>query len=141
MLITAHSLPERILQSGDTYPRRADARPREALAERLGLERWSVAWQSAGRTADPWIGPDVLEVMGDLAAAGTPAVVVCSAGFVADHLEVLFDLDIEARERADELGHPVRAHGVRQRRPRRDGSARGARCSSRRAASDAPAPR
>jgi ferrochelatase len=103
VLFTAHSLPERILGEGDPYPAQL-LETATALAERLGLERWSVAWQSAGRTADPWIGPDVLEVMGDLAGRGTPAVVVCSAGFVADHLEVLYDLDIEARDRARELG-------------------------------------
>jgi ferrochelatase len=103
VLFTAHSLPERILGEGDPYPTQL-AETATAVAGRLGLGRWSVAWQSAGRTADPWIGPDVLEVMGDLAAGGTPAVVVCSAGFVADHLEVLYDLDIEARQRAGELG-------------------------------------
>jgi hypothetical protein len=69
-----------------------------------GLERWSVAWQSAGRTADPWIGPDVLEVLPQLAGDGAGAVVVCTAGFVADHLEILYDLDIEARDRAAGLG-------------------------------------
>jgi len=103
VLFTAHSLPERILGEGDPYPAQL-LETASALAERLGLEHWSVAWQSAGRTADPWIGPDVLDAMGELAAEGAPAVVVCSAGFVADHLEVLYDLDIEARERAEELG-------------------------------------
>jgi ferrochelatase len=103
VVFTAHSLPERILADGDPYP----AQLREtaaAVAERAGLQRWSVGWQSAGRTADPWIGPDVLDVLGTLAADGAPAVVVCAAGFVADHLEVLYDLDIEARDRAAELG-------------------------------------
>jgi ferrochelatase len=103
VLFTAHSLPTRILDESDPYP----AQLREtaaAVAARAGLERWSVAWQSAGRTPDPWLGPDVLEVLGDLAAADVGAVVVCPAGFVADHLEVLYDLDIEARARARELG-------------------------------------
>ena len=100
VLFTAHSLPARILDEDDPYP----AQLREtaaAVAARTGLERWSVAWQSAGRTPEPWIGPDVLEAMSELAAAGASAVVVCPAGFVADHLEVLYDLDVEA----------ARAHG------------------------------
>ncbi len=103
VLFTAHSLPKRILADGDPYPTEL-RETAEAVAAKLGLERWSVAWQSAGRTAEPWIGPDVLEVIDELAEAGTPAVVVCSAGFVTDHLEVLYDLDIEARARAAERG-------------------------------------
>lgn len=103
VLFTAHSLPKRILDDGDPYPTEL-RETAEAVAARVGLERWSVAWQSAGRTAEPWIGPDVLEVIDELADAGTPAVVVCSAGFVTDHLEVLYDLDIEARGRAEERG-------------------------------------
>jgi len=103
VLFTAHSLPQRILEHGDPYPDQL-AETAAALAERAGVERWSVAWQSAGRTADPWIGPDVLDVLRDRSAAGARAVVVCSCGFVADHLEVLYDLDIEAQALADELG-------------------------------------
>jgi ferrochelatase len=76
------------------------------VARAAGLARWSVAWQSAGRTADPWIGPDILEVLPKIAAAGASGVVVCPAGFVADHLEVLYDLDIEAAAAARELGLP-----------------------------------
>jgi ferrochelatase len=105
VMFTAHSLPERILEDQDPYPEQL-RETAAAVAERAGLERWSVAWQSAGRTPEPWIGPDVLEVMGELANAGASAVVVCSAGFVADHLEVLYDLDIEAAARARELGIP-----------------------------------
>ena len=103
VLFTAHSLPARILDEDDPYP----AQLREtaaAVAARTGLERWSVAWQSAGHTPDPWLGPDVLESLGELAAADATAVVVCPAGFVSDHLEVLYDLDIEASARARELG-------------------------------------
>jgi ferrochelatase len=103
VLFTAHSLPQRILADGDPYPEqlRETAAAVAGLAE---LERWEVAWQSAGRTSEPWIGPDVLEAMGRLAAKGVPGVVVCPCGFVSDHLEVLYDLDIEARDRATELG-------------------------------------
>jgi ferrochelatase len=105
VVFTAHSLPEIILSAGDPYPDELQATA-EAVARAAGLARWSVAWQSAGRTADPWIGPDILEVIPDIAAAGASGVVVCPAGFVADHLEVLYDLDIEAADAARELGLP-----------------------------------
>ncbi|MDE3130732.1 MAG: ferrochelatase [Acidobacteriota bacterium] len=102
VLFTAHSLPVRILEQGDPYPEQLQETA-AAVAELAGIERWGVAWQSAGRTAEPWIGPDVLEVLAGLRQQ-TDAVVVCPAGFVADHLEILYDLDVEARQRADELG-------------------------------------
>jgi ferrochelatase len=105
VVFTAHSLPETILAAGDPYPDELRATA-EAVARGAGLPRWSVAWQSAGRTADPWIGPDILEVLPEIAAAGASGVVVCPAGFVADHLEVLYDLDIEAAEAARELRLP-----------------------------------
>jgi ferrochelatase len=105
VVFTAHSLPERILAAGDPYPDELRATA-EAVAGAAGLERWSIAWQSAGRTAEPWIGPDVLEVLPRLAEAGATGVVVCPAGFVADHLEVLYDLDVEAAAEAHALGLP-----------------------------------
>lgn len=103
VLFTAHSLPERILTYGDPYPDQL-RETAAAVAERAGLVRWDIAWQSAGRTGDPWIGPDILEKLAQLAADGTRGVVVCACGFTADHLEVLYDLDIEASARAAELG-------------------------------------
>jgi ferrochelatase len=105
VVFTAHSLPQRILATGDPYADELGATA-EAVAGRAGLVRWSIAWQSAGRTADPWIGPDILEVLPQIAAGGASGVVVCPAGFVADHLEVLYDLDIEAAAAARELGLP-----------------------------------
>ncbi len=106
VLFTAHSLPQRIIDGGDPYPDELRATA-VAVAERLGLEEgrdWSIAWQSAGRTPEPWIGPDILEVIDSLAEEGSvPGVVVSAVGFVADHLEVLYDLDIEAADRA--AGH------------------------------------
>jgi ferrochelatase len=105
VVFTAHSLPERILTAGDPYPDELRATA-EAVVRAVRPPRWSIAWQSAGRTADPWIGPDILEVLPRVAAAGTSGVVVCPAGFVADHLEVLYDLDIEAAAAARELGLP-----------------------------------
>ena len=65
---------------------------------------WSIAWQSAGRTPEPWLGPDILGVIDGLAADECPGILVCPCGFVADHLEVLYDLDIEARQRAEARG-------------------------------------
>ena len=107
VLFTAHSLPQRIIDAGDPYPDELRATA-EAVAARVGLKPWSqwaIAWQSAGRTPEPWLGPDVLEVIDDLAASGhVGGVVVSACGFVADHLEVLYDLDIEARHRAEQLG-------------------------------------
>ena len=105
VVFTAHSLPERILASGDPYPDQLRATA-ETVAERAGLTTWSTAWQSAGRTPEPWLGPDVLEVVRDRAARGVPGVVICACGFVADHLEVAYDLDIEAAAVARDLGIP-----------------------------------
>jgi len=103
VVFTAHSLPSRILAMGDPYPNQL-AETASAVAERAGLGRWSVGWQSAGRTPEPWIGPDLLEVLPTLVAAGAAGVVVCAAGFVSDHLELLYDLDIEAAAAAGQLG-------------------------------------
>lgn len=105
VLFTAHSLPQRIIDGGDPYPHELRATA-EAVAEAADLAAWSswaIAWQSAGRTPEPWIGPDVLEVIADLASSeAASGVLVCACGFVADHLEVLYDLDIEARAFATE---------------------------------------
>ncbi len=108
VVFTAHSLPQRIVDNGDNYPDELRSTA-EAVAAHLELEpwsRWAIAWQSAGRTPEPWLGPDILQVIDDLAASGSPGVVVCACGFVSDHLEVLYDLDIEAAKRADERGLP-----------------------------------
>jgi ferrochelatase len=103
VVFTAHSLPERILDLGDPYPRQLEETA-SAVAERAGVGRWSVAWQSAGRTPESWIGPDLLSVLEERARAGVEGVLVCPAGFVSDHLEILYDLDIEARQVAERLG-------------------------------------
>jgi len=107
VLFTAHSLPQRIIDAGDPYPDELRSTA-EAVATAAGLESWSswsIAWQSAGRTPEPWIGPDILAVIDDLAASeNASGVVVCACGFVADHLEVLFDLDIEAKKHAEAKG-------------------------------------
>lgn len=111
VLFTAHSLPQRIVDAGDPYPDELRSTA-VAVAEKVGLSQWSnwsIAWQSAGRTPEPWLGPDILTVIDDLAAAENDAdhqrgVLISAVGFVADHLEVLYDLDIEAAARAAGLG-------------------------------------
>ena len=100
VFFTAHSLPERALVDGDPYPEQVRESASD-IAGLLGLDdfpgvSWGVAWQSAGRTPDPWFGPDLLTEIRRVAAEGATSVVVCPVGFVSDHLEVLYDLDIEA---------------------------------------------
>jgi protoporphyrin/coproporphyrin ferrochelatase len=105
IVFTAHSLPARILDTGDPY--RDELLETARLAsEHAGLprERWSFAFQSASETGEPWLGPDILEELDRLDAAGVQKVLVAPVGFVADHLEILWDIDVEARERAAELG-------------------------------------
>jgi ferrochelatase len=106
VVFTAHSLPARILETGDPYPSQLSATAR-AVAERLGLERdqWRTAWQSAGRTQEPWLGPDILDVVARSDRGGS-GLVVCPAGFVTDHLETLYDLDQQAATLAAERGIP-----------------------------------
>ena len=103
VVFTAHSLPERILADGDPY-REQLLETSRLVAERAGLGRWSFAFQSASSTGEPWLGPDVLEELERLRAEGVAEVLVAPVGFVSDHLEILWDLDIEAREKAQELG-------------------------------------
>ncbi len=99
VFFTAHSLPERLLVD-DPYPDQL-LRGARAVATQLGLVSgaWDIAWQSAGATGDVWRGPDILDVIRELAATSTTqGVIVCPHGFTADHLEVAYDLDIEARQ-------------------------------------------
>ena len=103
VVFTAHSLPERILRDGDPY-RDQLLETSRLVAERAGIAAWSFAFQSASATGEPWLGPDILEELERLAANGVRRVLVCPIGFVSDHLEILWDLDVEARERAVELG-------------------------------------
>lgn len=103
VLFSAHSLPEKILANGDNYPDQIRDSGAKAAAI-AGVKSWDMAWQSAGRTADPWIGPDILDVLRQKKSEGITDIVSCPIGFVADHLEVLFDIDIEAQGVADEIG-------------------------------------
>jgi ferrochelatase len=104
VLFTAHSLPARIAAEGDDYPGRL-RQSAELVADGLDLPEWGIAFQSASTTGEPWFGPDVLEV---LATTSARRVLVCPIGFVADHLEVLYDLDVEARAFAAERGIELR---------------------------------
>ena len=115
VVFSAHSLPVRSVDDGTLRCRDCDCDPscryRDGLEEtadlvagRLGLASFAIGWQSAGRTSDPWWGPSIEDVIRDLARRDHPAVVVCSAGFTADHLEILYDLDIEAKRGAEEAG-------------------------------------
>lgn len=105
VVFTAHSLPERVLD-GDPYPDELlESAQAVAAASGLDVAGWSVAWQSAGATPEPWRGPDILDVIREVAETGrVDAVLVCPQGFVADHLEVAYDLDIEAAALARDLG-------------------------------------
>jgi ferrochelatase len=105
VVFTAHSLPERVLANGDPYGAQCLETAR-LVAERAGLlaERWSWSYQSAGRTPERWAGPDLGEHLVELAEAGVRDLVVIPVGFVSDHVELLFDIDIRARAVADELG-------------------------------------
>ena len=103
VVFTAHSLPARILDEGDPYNDQLLETSR-LVAERAGVESWSFAFQSASPTGEPWLGPDILEELERLHAAGTEKVLVAPVGFVSDHLEILWDIDVEAREKAAELG-------------------------------------
>ena len=103
VVFTAHSLPERILAEGDPYKDQLLETSR-LVAERAEIESWSFAFQSASPTGEPWLGPDILEELERLHGEGTRKVLLAPVGFVSDHLEILWDIDVEAREKAAELG-------------------------------------
>jgi ferrochelatase len=100
VVFTAHSLP--VEGSGD-YERELRETSR-LVAERAGISEWSFSFQSESPTGVPWLGPDILDHLEELAARGVRSVLVCPVGFVADHLEIRWDLDVEAVEKARELG-------------------------------------
>jgi ferrochelatase len=103
VIFTAHSLPERILREGSSY-RDELLESSRLVADRAGVESWSFAFQSESATGEPWLGPDILDELERLHAEGVRNVLVAPIGFVADHLEILWDIDVEAREKAAELG-------------------------------------
>jgi protoporphyrin/coproporphyrin ferrochelatase len=107
VVFTAHSLPEKILESGDPYPTQLMETSR-ALVDMVGIPSWTFSYQSAGRTPDPWLGPDLVETVRRLAREGVKNILVASIGFVSDHLEILYDIDYEAQEAARDEGITLR---------------------------------
>jgi ferrochelatase len=103
VVFTAHSLPARILDEGDPY-REQLLETSRLVAERAGVDDWTFSFQSESPTGEPWLGPDILDHLNELHARGVRNVLVCPVGFVADHLEIHWDLDTEAKDKAHELG-------------------------------------
>jgi ferrochelatase len=104
VLFTAHSLPERILADGDPYPDEVRATMEAVIAGLPAGHPTAFAFQSQGRSPEPWLGPEVEPTLDALAAAGAPGVVIAPIGFLSDHVETLYDIDIEFRSRAERLG-------------------------------------
>jgi ferrochelatase len=103
VVFTAHSLPARILDTGDPYKEQL-LETSKLVAERAGISDWSFSFQSESDTGEPWLGPDILDHLEELHKQGVDNVLICPVGFVADHLEIRWDLDHEARDKAAELG-------------------------------------
>jgi protoporphyrin/coproporphyrin ferrochelatase len=103
VVFTAHSLPARILDEGDPYHEQL-YETAEAVAERAALSDWSFSYQSESATGEPWLGPDILDHLEDLHSGDVRDVLICPIGFVSDHLEIRWDIDTEAREKARDLG-------------------------------------
>jgi protoporphyrin/coproporphyrin ferrochelatase len=103
VIFTAHSLPARILETGDPYKGQLLETSR-AVADAAGVLEWSFSFQSESPTGEPWLGPDILDHLDALHADGVDHVLVCPVGFVSDHLEIRWDLDVEAQEKAASLG-------------------------------------
>jgi ferrochelatase len=103
LVFSAHSLPERLKKMGDPYDDQLQDNAR-IVANRLGDIDWMFSYQSAAHTGEPWLGPQIEEVVVDLAKEGYKHVLVAPIGFVCDHVEILFDIDIEAKQVAEEHG-------------------------------------
>jgi protoporphyrin/coproporphyrin ferrochelatase len=103
VVFTAHSLPARIIDEGDPY-RDQLLKTAQLVADTAGSDDWSFSFQSESPTGEPWLGPDILDHLADLHSRGVDDVLVCPIGFVSDHLEIRWDIDIEAMDRARELG-------------------------------------
>jgi protoporphyrin/coproporphyrin ferrochelatase len=107
VIFTAHSLPKRVVDGGDTYVDEVAATAR-GVAALAGVGTFQVAYQSAGRTPEPWIGPDIGDFIRERTAAGARSFVVAPIGFVCDHTEILFDIDVQAKRAADAVGASLR---------------------------------
>jgi ferrochelatase len=106
VVFTAHSLPARILDEGDPYQEQLLETAR-LVAAKAGISDWSFSYQSESPTGEPWLGPDILDHLEELHDRGVDNVLVCPIGFVSDHLEIRWDIDVEAQEKAAELGMTV----------------------------------
>ncbi len=102
-VFSAHSLPVRIREWNDPYEQEL-LDSSAAVAQTLGISNWRFAWQSAGETGEPWLGPDILDFLDTLNAEGAKHVLQVPIGFVSDHLEIMWDIDVEAKTKATELG-------------------------------------
>jgi ferrochelatase len=107
VVFTAHSLPARILNEGDPYQDQL-LETSEAVAGRAVVDRWRFSFQSQSQTGEPWLGPDLLDTLNRLNENGQRQVLVAPVGFIADHLEIFYDIDVEAKQRAMELGMDLR---------------------------------
>ena len=107
VVFTAHALPRRVVEAGDVYPQEVEATAR-GVAERSGVVRYRIAYQSAGRTPEPWIGPELPQVIDDSTALGVRKFLVVPIGFVCDHTEILFDIDVQAAQTAREFSASLR---------------------------------
>ena len=109
VVFTAHSLPKRVVDGGDRYVDEVAATARGvAILVGIPTAEVAIAYQSAGRTPEPWIGPDLGDFVRERAAAGSRSFVVVPIGFVCDHTEILFDIDVQARQAADAVGASLR---------------------------------
>jgi ferrochelatase len=107
VIFTAHSLPARVIEAGDVYAAEVAATA-QGVAALAGISRFEVAYQSAGRTPEPWIGPDLSELIPARVADGARSFLVVPIGFVCDHTEILFDIDIQAARTATAAGARLR---------------------------------
>jgi protoporphyrin/coproporphyrin ferrochelatase len=103
VVFTAHSLPTRVIEAGDPYATQV-GETASGVAARAGLSRWSLAFQSAGRTPEPWLGPSLDDHVAAIARGGGRRILVCCVGFVCDHTEILFDIDVQAQRVAAAAG-------------------------------------
>jgi ferrochelatase len=107
VVFTAHALPQRVIDAGDPYASEVETTARR-VAARAGIGAYQRAYQSAGRTPEPWIGPDLSDLLRERAAGGVRRFLIVPIGFVCDHTEILFDIDVQAKATADECGVALR---------------------------------
>ena len=107
VVFTAHSLPRRVIDGGDVYASEVQATAR-GVAEQAGVTEYDVGYQSAGRTPEPWIGPALDDLIAERAASGVKRFLVVPVGFVCDHTEIMFDIDVQAKEVARKAGATLR---------------------------------